>query len=140
MRIVNVTKNQVLSDNCRFANSFLKRLLGLLGRNSLKPGEGLLIDNCHGIHTIGMRFKIDVLFLDKDLRVMRMASNVRPFSLGPVVNNAIYVLELPAGMLQRTHTETGDQIQFRTGSEAAHGTDVDEEPASFPTLSRHSHN
>ncbi len=118
MQIVNVTRNQVLSDQCRLASSFLQRLVGLLGRNSLPRGQGLLLDNCHGIHTIGMRFAIDILFLDRGLRVMRSASRVAPFHLGPVVSNASYVLELPSGMIEETGTEVGDQIQFRTGSEA----------------------
>ncbi len=118
MQVINVTKKAVLSDHCRLANSFLKRLVGLLGRSSLPRGEALLFDNCHGIHTVGMRFQIDVVFLDKDLRVMRIANRLRPFHVGPVVNNAVYVLELPAGLADETHTEVGDQVQFRTGSEA----------------------
>ncbi len=119
MQVINVSKKQMLSDQCRLANSFLKRLVGLLGRSSLRQGEGLLFDRCHGIHTIGMRFQIDVVFLDKDLRVMRVTNRMRPFHVGPVVNDAVYLLELPAGRLDDTHTEVGDQIQFRTGTEAA---------------------
>ena len=119
MQIVNVSKKRVLSDQCRLADSFFKRLMGLLGRNSLQRGEGLLFDNCHGIHTVGMRFQIDVLFLDKDLRVMRIANHLRPFHIGPVVKNAVYVLELAAGVVDESHTEVGDQIQFRTGSESS---------------------
>ena len=117
MQIINDSKKQVLSDNCRLANNFLKRAIGLLGRSSLRPGEGLLFDNCHGIHTIGMRFTIDVLFMDKSLRVMRLTKRLRPFRVGPAVANATYVLELPAGLLDQTHTEVGDQVQLRTGSE-----------------------
>lgn len=116
MQIVNDTKKQVLSDQCRLANTFFKRAIGLLNRNSIRPGEGLLLDNCHGIHTVGMRFPIDVLFLDKGLRVIRVAINLKPFHVGPAVKDAIYVLELPAGTIDQTKTEVGDQIQFRTES------------------------
>lgn len=121
MQVVNVTRNKTLCDRCRFADTFFKRLVGLLNRNSMKQGEGLLIDKCHGIHTVGMRFAIDVLFLDQSLRVMRIAKGVRPFRVGPVVNDAIYVLELPAGVLDGSGTEVGDQIQLRSGAETRTG-------------------
>jgi uncharacterized membrane protein (UPF0127 family) len=117
MQIVNVTRNQPLCDRCRLANTFWKRTIGLLNRNSLRPGEGLLLDNCHGIHTVGMRFAIDVIFLDKNLRVTRQVSRVRPFHIGPAAKDAVYVLELPSGIIEQTKTEVGDQVQFRTGSE-----------------------
>lgn len=113
MVLVNATKNTVLSDRCRFANSVFKRMIGLLNRKALASGEGLLIDRCYGIHTFGMRFPLDVLFLDKDLRVMRAVAALPPFRTC-IVRKAVYVLELPVGAIQRAHTEAGDQIQFRT--------------------------
>ena len=113
MVLVNVTKKTVVSDHCHFANSVFKRMIGLLNRRALGPGEGLLLDRCYGIHTVGMRFSIDVLFLDKDLRVMRAVTALPPFRTC-IVKKAVYVLELPVGDIQRTHTEAGDQIQFRT--------------------------
>jgi uncharacterized membrane protein (UPF0127 family) len=113
MVLVNVTKKTVLSDRCHFANSVFKRMIGLLNRRALGPGEGLLLDRCYGIHTFGMRFSIDVLFLDKDLRVMRAVTALPPFRTC-IVKKAVYVLELPVGDIQRTRTEAGDQIQFRT--------------------------
>jgi uncharacterized membrane protein (UPF0127 family) len=113
MVLVNATKNTVLSDRCRFANSVIKRMIGLLNRKMLATGEGLLIDRCYGIHTFGMRFSLDVLFLDKDLRVMRAVAGLPPLRTC-IVRKAVYVLELPVGAIQRSRTEAGDQIQFRT--------------------------
>jgi uncharacterized membrane protein (UPF0127 family) len=113
MVLINITKKRVLSSRCHFANSFWKRLVGLLNRSSVARGEGLLIDRCYGIHTIGMRFPIDVLFLDKDFRVLRAVKSVRPFRIGPVVPKAVYVAELPAGVVEETGTQDGDQIQMR---------------------------
>jgi uncharacterized membrane protein (UPF0127 family) len=115
MLIINASKKQVLSDQCRLANNFIKRVVGLLNRSSMRPGEGLLLDNCHGIHTLGMRFPIDVVFLDRGLRVLRLAHRVPPFRIGPAAKGAVYVLELPAGTLKETQTEIGDQVQLRTG-------------------------
>ncbi len=88
-------------------------MVGLLSRSQLDHGEGLLFDRCYGIHTIGMRFAIDVLFLDKDYQVLRTVNALRPFRTC-TVRKAIYVLELPAGTIQETGTEVGDQIQIRT--------------------------
>ena len=113
MVLVNATRKTVVSDRCRFANSVFKRMIGLLNRKSLAQGEGLLLDRCYGIHTIGMRFPIDVLFLDKELHVMRAVLALPPFRTC-VVKHAIYVLELPVGSIQRSQTAAGDQIQMRT--------------------------
>lgn len=113
MILVNATKKSTVSDRCRFANSVFKRMVGLLNRRALAQGEGLLLDRCYGIHTIGMRFPIDVLFLDKELRVIKAVPALPPFRTC-VVKQALYVLELPVGSIQRSQTTTGDQIQMRT--------------------------
>ena len=118
MVLFNATKKTTVCDRCHFANSVLKRMVGLLNRKALTSGEGLLLDRCYGIHTIGMRFPIDVLFLDKELRVMRAVQALPPFRTC-VVRQAVYVLELPVGAIQSSHTEAGDQIQMRTA-----GTDT----------------
>ena len=115
MILVNATKKTVLSDRCHFANSVLKRMVGLLNRSKLEPGEGLLLDRCYGIHTIGMRFSIDILFLDKDYRVIRVVRSIPPFRTC-IVRKAIYVLELPAGMIDGTNTTVGDQIQIKAST------------------------
>jgi hypothetical protein len=117
MEIINLSKKQVLATQCRLANTFLKRAIGLLNRSSLPHGEGLLLDNCHGVSTLGLRFPIDVIFLDSSLRVIRQVSFVKPFRIGPAARQAVYVLELPAGTIQQTQTEVGDQIQFRAKAE-----------------------
>jgi uncharacterized membrane protein (UPF0127 family) len=113
MVLVNATKKTTVTDRCRFANTVFKRMIGLLNRNSLAPGEGLLLDRCYGIHTIGMRFPIDVVFLDRDLHVMRTVEALPPFRTC-VVRHAVYVLELPVGSIRASRTETGDQIQMRS--------------------------
>lgn len=113
MVLINATKKTVVSDRCHFANSVLKRMVGLLNRKALAQGEGLLLDRCYGIHTVGMRFPIDVLFLDKELRVIRAVPALPPFRTC-VVKHAVYVLELPSGSIQRSQTSAGDQIKMRS--------------------------
>ena len=115
MVLVNATKKTVVSDNCHFANTVLKRMVGLLNRGKLGAGEGLLLDRCYGIHTFGMRFPIDVLFLDKDLCVIRAVKALPPYRTC-VVKKSVYVLEVPVGVLDASHTSEGDQIQIRTAN------------------------
>ena len=118
MVLVNVTRKTILSDRCHFANTVLKRMVGLLNRRKFVNGEGLLLDRCYGVHTFGMRFPIDVLFLDKDLRVIRAVKALPPYRTS-IVKKAVYVLELPVGALEASHTEDGDQIQIRTAQAEA---------------------
>lgn len=115
MVLVNATKKTVVSDNCHFANTVLKRMVGLLNRGQFGKGEGLLLDRCYGIHTFGMRFPIDVLFLDKDLHVIRAVKALPPHRTC-VVKKSVYVLEVPVGALDASHTAEGDQIQIRTAN------------------------
>jgi uncharacterized protein len=118
MVLFNATKKSVVSDRCHFADSVFKRMVGLLNRKTLAQGEGLLLDRCYGIHTFGMRFPIDVLFLDKELRVIRAVSRLPPFRTC-VVKHAVYVLELPVGVIRSSRTEPGDQMQVRATSNDA---------------------
>lgn len=115
MVLVNATKKTVVSDNCHFANTVLKRMVGLLNRGKFDKGEGLLLDRCHGIHTFGMRFAIDVLFLDKDFCVIRAVKALPPYRTC-VVKKSVYVLEVPVGALDVSRTDEGDQIQIRTAN------------------------
>jgi len=118
MVLVNATKKTVVSDNCHFANTVLKRMVGLLNRGQFDKGEGLLLDRCYGIHTFGMRFPIDVLFLDKDLCVIRAVKALPPYRTC-VVKKSVYVLEVPVGALDTSRTGEGDQIQIRTANNDA---------------------
>lgn len=112
MVVINATKRTVLSDQCRFANSIWKRMIGLLDRKAVADGEGLLLDRCYGIHTFGMRFSIDVLCLDKDFRVLRTIEELPPFR-ACMLKKAVFVMELPAGTIGKTGTLVGDQIHIR---------------------------
>ncbi|MEI8314700.1 MAG: DUF192 domain-containing protein [Verrucomicrobiota bacterium] len=113
MVIVNATKDIVLADRCRVANSFWKRLIGLLNRKTLLVGEGLLLDRCSGVHTFGMRFAIDIVGLGADFRVLRVIQALPPYR-ACVLKNATCVIELPAGTIDRTRTAEGDQIHVLT--------------------------
>jgi hypothetical protein len=101
----------VLADRADMANTSATRRKGLLKHTSLQPGEGLWIAPCEGVHTFGMKFPIDVVFLTKTKRVLKtrpdMVRSRIAFSL-----RAYSVLELPAGTLAATGTVAGDQLGF----------------------------
>lgn len=94
------------------AADWWSRLRGLLGRAPLQPGEGLLLRGENAIHTLGMTFAIDVLFLDRAGRVVHLISAMPPWRISPFVTRARDVLELPAGIIAQTNTMLGDQIEL----------------------------
>jgi uncharacterized membrane protein (UPF0127 family) len=87
------------------------RRKGLLGRESLPPGEGLWIRPCEGIHTIGMRFAIDLVYLDRRRQIRKLVRNVRPWRISLCLS-AHSVLELPAGTVDRDRCQVGDILSF----------------------------
>ena len=112
MRIQNRTRGSELANQARRADTFLTRLVGLLGRSSLKPGEALLIEPCSSVHTAFMRFTIDVVYIDKARNVVKVSPNMRPFRVGGVFKPSCSVIELPKGTIEATQTAPGDEIAF----------------------------
>jgi uncharacterized membrane protein (UPF0127 family) len=110
MKAYNVTRNQLLVERLSTADTFWKSLLGLLPRKELAPGEGLWIVPCQSVHTIGMRFPIDVLFLDREGVVLHLRERMKSFRVSRHVSRARGVLEIPAGMVQATGTRIGDVV------------------------------
>jgi uncharacterized membrane protein (UPF0127 family) len=105
----------VLASAVELALTRATRNRGLLGRDSLPAGHGLLIAPCWSIHTFFMRFAIDVVFVTRDGRVVKVRRNVRPWriAVGP---GAYAVLELPAGALSAAAVHPRDQLELRTVS------------------------
>lgn len=110
-RVYNTTKNTCLGEQIGVADSSITRLVGLLGKRSLAPGCGLLIVPSQAIHTVGMVFPIDVIFVDKKYRVLGVREAVPPFRVTRAFWKALGVLELPAGTIRGTNTEVGDQLK-----------------------------
>lgn len=90
----------------------MERLVGLLTKSRLDPGEGLSIKPCTSVHTCFMRYPIDVLFLDKAGIVLHQRTLV-PWRASRWVSRAAGVLEVAAGTLQRTGTQPGDRIEMK---------------------------
>ena len=95
MRVVNRTREILLGDKVRTASTFLSRFVGMLGTDAVADGEELWIVPCRSVHTLGMRYPIDVAFLD-----------------------ARGALELRSGILAATGTVPGDRLEFEEGGPA----------------------
>ena len=94
------------------ADSWLKRLIGLLNRSDLPDNHGLLLQPCSSIHTVGMRFRIDAVFLDDDGRVLGIRENIGPFRFCIAPKGTTAVLELASGNAKRTGINLEQVIKF----------------------------
>ena len=114
MCVLNRTRERFVATNVSVADSYFRRLVGLLGktRKWARAGRGLWIIPSHGIHTIGMLFPIDLIFLDREKNVVHLEEHVRPFRISRVSLKSYSVLELPAHTVFRTGTCVGDQLEF----------------------------
>lgn len=116
----NRTRQTFLATEMRVANTHWTRLRGLM---AIKPasfgfGQGLWIVPCHGVHTWGMRFPLDLLYLDSDNIVVHLEESVKPWRFAPVRMDTVTVLELPWHAIWNSGTKLGDQIEMHVGSGA----------------------
>lgn len=122
--IYNATRQTFLATNASVADSYLARLVGLLGRTRrwARPGKGLWIVPSCGVHTIGMLFSIDLVFLDRSRQVVHLEEHVGPFRISRVILKASSVVELPPHTIFRTRTQVGDRLEI--GALQSSGTAV----------------
>src|ERR1019366_2546119 len=111
--ILNRTRETVLGERVSVASTSLRRMVGLLGKPRLDPGAGLLIMPSQAIHTVAMHFAIDVIFRDREGRVLSWRRPMPPLRISGLHWNARCVLELPAGVIAETSTAVGDQLEIR---------------------------
>jgi len=110
IRLVRQSDGAVICQGARVARSFAERLAGLALRASMLPEDGLWLLPCNGVHTALMRFSIDVVALDKDLRVLAIHTSVRPWRLLPPRPGWHSTLELPAGAARRSGLALRDRL------------------------------
>jgi uncharacterized membrane protein (UPF0127 family) len=118
MRVVNRTRGVVLGEKVRTASTFRSRFSGLLGTAGLGDGEGLWIVPCRCVHTLGMRYPIDVAFVDARGIVVGTLEGFPPNRVGRVFRDARGALELRSGVLAATGTVPGDRLEFEEGGPA----------------------
>ena len=110
--LLNATTGQIIAENVQYADTWWRRLAGFIPRREIEPDDGLWFRDCWAIHTLGMRARIDVIFLDEHARVMRTRRDVklqRPFVS---CFGACNVVELGAGALDGRDLLAGDKLRL----------------------------
>jgi uncharacterized membrane protein (UPF0127 family) len=111
----NQTRQLYLATDLAVADTHWSRLRGLLGtaEGDFRNGRGLWIRPCRGVHTLAMRFPIDVVYLDCAGKVVHVEHNLQPWRFSPIRMQAASVLELPSHTVARTGTALGDSIEIQ---------------------------
>ena len=115
MEIRNETQGTTLGKEISKAETAMARLFGLLGKRKLRLGTGLLIVPSSGVHTFGMLFPIDIIALDRAMRVRGVWERVGPCRLAGLGWKTHCVLELPAGTISASRTQVDDQLEVDDG-------------------------
>lgn len=108
----NTTRDIELAGEVFMADTSPKRLRGLIARPPLRSGQAMIIKPSTGVHSFFMSYTIDAAYVDRDNRVVRLVPNLRPYRFGPIDLRSRYVVELPAGALERSGTREGDVLAF----------------------------
>lgn len=110
-QVRNATRGTLLGTAIESAENSKQRATGLLKHSGLAAGAGLWIVPCEGIHTFFMKFAIDVVYIDRKLRVRKVRQGLRPWKVSFCIS-AHSVLELPIGVIAETKTVKGDQLEM----------------------------
>lgn len=108
--IINSSNGNVIAINACYAQTMMERIIGLLNTRLFIPGDALMIRSCHSIHTIGMKYPIDVVFINKFSYVDKTVSFLKPNRLCMSFQGSYSVLELPQGMIRKSRIKPGDMI------------------------------
>lgn len=111
LRIRNLTRDTTLGEKIDVADTGQKRRTGLLRHTHLAEGEGLLITPCEGVHTFGMKFPIDLVYVNRNKTVVKLRPNMVRGRISFCLR-ARSVIELPTGAIRASKTEQGDQLVF----------------------------
>lgn len=101
-----------IAGSVRMANTFMERLKGLLFEKELHEEQGLLINPCNQVHTIGMKFNIDVVFLAKSGEVIHIEREMTPGKVSPFIKHCHQILELKEGIIEKKCIIIGKRIAF----------------------------
>jgi len=110
-KIINKTNNSCIASDANIARTFSQRLIGLLLKKSISREEALIFYGVSSIHMFFMRFPIDVLYLDKEMKVLKIKHSLLPWRMS-FCPKASITIELPAGKAKTTLAKTGDTLEF----------------------------
>jgi uncharacterized membrane protein (UPF0127 family) len=106
----NVARDTTLGEAIEVAATSSQKVRGLLGKECLEEGQGLLFKSCSSLHTFFMTFPIDIIFADRKGKVLKLSAGVKPFKLVAAPLRAYYAIELPEGAIGRSNTQVGDTL------------------------------
>jgi len=110
MKLINPHDAQTIAENVEIAGSLVKRLVGLIGRHDFADGQAFIIPGCRQVHTFFMRFPIDVVFVDKNYKVLRTSESIKPYSTSCYCFKAVHAVELPAGTVASHKISLGSDL------------------------------
>lgn len=119
-RVRRTADGAVVCERCEIPESAFGRMRGLLGRDGLEPGEGMLIDRAGSVHMFFMRFPIDVVFLSRDRTVVGVKHRLAPWRVAGA-RRAVASLELPAGRASEVGVEKGQRLVFEDVADRENG-------------------
>jgi uncharacterized membrane protein (UPF0127 family) len=131
--VYNPMRESFLSLAVMAADTTFARLRGLIGRLRLRSDEGLWVVPSHGVHTIGVFFPIDLVYLDDERRVIHVEESFPAFRVAPWRNQATSVLQLAPHAIYSSHTQIGDQLVICTAGEMDKHLTLSEQSLSEPT-------
>ncbi|KJS21774.1 MAG: hypothetical protein VR72_08960 [Clostridiaceae bacterium BRH_c20a] len=111
LSVISMSDNQLIGDKIKLADTFTTRLKGLLGKSELQEGEGLILAPCNAIHCIGMKFAIDVIFMNKYKQVVWLRENMKPGTKEAKLD-AVFVLEVASGVVKEKGIEIGHVLSW----------------------------
>jgi uncharacterized membrane protein (UPF0127 family) len=112
MKALNLRTKEEVARDVTVAKGLFARMRGLLGQKTMPKDNALLIVPCKGVHTFGMQFPLDVIFLDRQKRVIALNEHLLPNRLSAWHLRAVSVLEMPSGKIAATNTRIGDEIEI----------------------------
>lgn len=117
MRLLRKRDRRIVAEDCLVASNMLSRMVGLLGRSALPSGQGIWLEPCSSVHTLFMRFAIDVVFIGNDRKVRKIIKAMVPWRLSAIDFRARSVVELPAGCVDQVGLQVGDELELESTPE-----------------------
>lgn len=111
--ILNIDTGKTIVEELHKAQTFWQRFFGLITYKNLSDNEGMILIGCNGIHTLFMRFPIDVIYLNEYYQIIEAYKDVAPWKILAIRKKAKYVIELPAGTLANSRTKKGHRVIIR---------------------------
>jgi hypothetical protein len=111
LKIINKRNNELIGDKIILGNTIFKRFIGLIGKEFLENGEGILLTPCNSIHMMFMKIPLDIVFLSKKNTIVYLIENIKPWRISPIVFKAHSVLELPINSIKSKDIKINDELE-----------------------------